>query len=404
MQVGRRDARRAPRAGMPLDDSIVDFLRPKQLLVVLDNCEHLLDAAGRLVDGDAPGLPRACASSRRAARASRSTVSRSSAVAIAAGCPSRPRHRDRWPTATRSRLFVERGAAARAGFALDDANAAPSPRSAAGSTGSRSRSSWPRRAVSAMSPAEIAARLDERFRLLTGGRAAAVERHQTLRATVDWSYSLLGDRERSVFDRLGVFAASFDAGGRNRGRRGDGVEPWDVLDALRDLVAKSMVVADETPHGTTRYQLLETLRQYARERLDEQGDTDRFRRRHAELFAEFAEHAGPGLLGPDELRWRAAPAASSSTTCAPRSRGRSTPTIPGPRARAAHHRRALVPGCRGPRLRDLDVGRARIARTSDAARPELRAGVLGAAAWDAGDAARLRPRARARGQRHRPRR
>ena len=119
-----------------------------------------------------------------------------------------------------------------------------------------------------MSPREIAARLDERFRLLTGGRRTAVERHQTLHATVDWSYSLLGDRERLVFDRLGVFAGSFDATAAEAIASGDDIEPWDVLDGLTDLVAKSMVVTERTADGT-RYQLLETMRAYARERLDE---------------------------------------------------------------------------------------------------------------------------------------
>src|SRR5581483_6313113 len=86
--------------------------------------------------------------------------------------------------------------------------------------------------VRAMQPAEIAARLDERFRLLTGGRRTAVERHQTLRATVDWSYSMLGDRERQVFDRLGVFVGGFDLTAAESVVTGDGTETWDVLDAL----------------------------------------------------------------------------------------------------------------------------------------------------------------------------
>jgi tetratricopeptide (TPR) repeat protein len=131
-----------------------------------------------------------------------------------------------------------------------------------------------------------------------------VERHQTLRATVDWSYSLLGEQERAVFERLNVFAGSFDGPAAQVVVTGDGVEAWDVLDALTELVAKSMIVAEDTPEGTTRYQMLETLGQYARERLDEHGDTDRWRRRHAEHFAAWAEHAGPGLVGRDELTWR----------------------------------------------------------------------------------------------------
>jgi hypothetical protein len=131
-----------------------------------------------------------------------------------------------------------------------------------------------------------------------------VERQQTLRATVDWSYSLLGERERAVFDRLGVFAGTFDARAAQAVVTGDGVEAWDVLDALTELVTKSMILAEETADGTTRHQMLETLAQYARERLDEDGDVDGWRRRHAQYFAEWAEEAGPGLEGPDELAWR----------------------------------------------------------------------------------------------------
>ncbi len=163
-----------------------------------------------------------------------------------------------------------------------------------------------------MTASEISGLLDERFRLLTGGRRKTVERHQTLRATVDWSYSLLIEAERIVFDRLGVFAGGFDAPAAQAVVTGDGIEAWDVLDALSELVAKSMIVAEDTAGDTTRYQMLETMGQYARERLDEAGDTDHWRRRHAEYFALWAEDAGPGLLGPDELVWRARRTRSST--------------------------------------------------------------------------------------------
>jgi len=155
-----------------------------------------------------------------------------------------------------------------------------------------------------MSPAEIAGLLDERFRLLTGGRRTAVERHQTLRATVDWSYALLSGTERLVFDRLAVFAGSFDATSAMAVDTGEGVERWDVLDALAGLVDKSMIVPEDGPEGSTRYQLLETLRQYARERLDACGETDAWRRTHARHFATVAAEIGTGLMGPDEVRWR----------------------------------------------------------------------------------------------------
>ena len=119
-----------------------------------------------------------------------------------------------------------------------------------------------------MSPQEIAARLDERFRLLTGGSRTAVERHQTLRQAVDWSYDLLDERERTILDRLGVFAGGFTLDAAEAVVGGDDIDPLDVLDGVAQLVDKSLVVA-EREHHDTRYRLLETIRQYALERLDD---------------------------------------------------------------------------------------------------------------------------------------
>src|SRR5207302_3963804 len=118
-----------------------------------------------------------------------------------------------------------------------------------------------------------------------------------------WSYALLSEIERAVFDRLGVFAGSFDASAAQAVAADAGIEPFDVLDALGELVAKSMLVA-EPVEDSTRYSLLETLRQYALEQLTARGEADRYRRRHAGYYSEFAERIGPLLLGPDELRWR----------------------------------------------------------------------------------------------------
>ena len=106
--------------------------------------------------------------------------------------------------------------------------------------------------MGALSPAEIAGLLDERFRLLTGGKHSEVERHQTLRATVDWSYSLLDDRERTTLDRLGVFATSFDLAAARAVVVGNGLEDWDVLDTITSLVAKSMLMAEPVADGPTR--------------------------------------------------------------------------------------------------------------------------------------------------------
>ncbi len=153
-----------------------------------------------------------------------------------------------------------------------------------------------------MSPHEIAARLDERFRLLTGGSRTAVERHRTLRQAVDWSYDLLEPREREILDCLGVFAGGFTLDAAEVVASGGDVDPLDVLDGVTQLVDKSLVVADREDH-VTRYRLLETIRQYALERLEDRGATDAVRRRHAQWCVQLLASAAAGSRGPDEPEW-----------------------------------------------------------------------------------------------------
>jgi predicted ATPase/class 3 adenylate cyclase len=290
-----------PRPGLELDESIAEFLRAKQLLVVLDNCEHLLDASARLVElvlQECPGV-RVIATSREGL-----AVEGEHVVPLRSlGLPPK-RSSGQELEASALQLFADRAAAARDGFTLDASNVAAVTEICRRLDGMPLAIELAAARVVAMSPADIATRLDERFRLLTGGRRTAVERHQTLRATVDWSYSMLDERERRVFNRLGVFVGGFDTMAAEAVVSGDAIEAWDVVDALVDLVGKSMVVAEETADGGTRYQLLETLRHYARERLDEHDDADGWRRRHAEHFAAFAEREGPLASGPDELAAR----------------------------------------------------------------------------------------------------
>jgi predicted ATPase/class 3 adenylate cyclase len=290
-----------PRPGLDLDESIAEFLRVKQLLVVLDNCEHLLVESARLAElilHDCPSV-RIVATSREGL-----AVEGEHVVPLRSlGLPPK-RATDAELETEAIRLFADRAASARDGFVLDQTNLPAVAEICRRLDGMPLAIELAAARVVAMSPSDIAARLDERFRLLTGGRRTAVERHQTLRATVDWSYSMLDEREQTVFQRLGVFVGGFDAGAAEQVVTGDGIEPWDVVDALVDLVAKSMVVAEPQPDGSTRYQLLETLRHYARERLDERADADHWRRRHAEHFASFAESQGPSIFSADELAAR----------------------------------------------------------------------------------------------------
>jgi predicted ATPase/class 3 adenylate cyclase len=286
------------RDGVELVDAIANFLRAKNVLVVLDNCEHLLDPVALLARTIVHRCPdvRLLATSREGLGVAGEQVWPLRSLRVGATDDT---------DSEAVRLFVERAHAVRPTFVLDDTNRVHVTEVCRRLDGMPLSIELAAARVVSMTPREIAARLDERFRLLTGGRRAAVERHQTLRATVDWSYSLLDERDRVVLDRLGVFVGGFDADTATAVVVGDGIEEWDVVDALADLVAKSLIVSDDTAGGTTRFDMLETLRAYARERLDERGDADEWRRRHAASFAEFAEEAGNQVLGPDELLWRA---------------------------------------------------------------------------------------------------
>jgi predicted ATPase len=291
----------AQRAGRSLEQSIVEFLRPARLLLVLDNCEHLLGASGRLAAAILAGCPgvRVLATSREALAVAGEQVwpLRSLQLPDPAGGLD--------AAASGSvRLFCERAAGARPSFALSEANVAAVVEVCRRLDGMPLALELAAARVAAMTPAEIAGLLDERFRLLTGGRRTAVERHQTLRAAMDWSYGLLAASERVIFDRLAVFSGGFTLAAATAVVTGEGIEDWDIVDAVGGLVAKSMVVAEPGAGEHTRYQLLETLRQYGRERLDEDGDTDQWRRRHARHFAAFAAEVARGLRGRDELAWR----------------------------------------------------------------------------------------------------
>ena len=279
-----------PRAGLAPGDAIVEFLQAKELLLVLDNCEHLLDAVGAL----AAQLIRRCAGIRMLTTSREGLGVEGEQV---------------WPlrsldSGSSTELFAERGRAVKPALVIDAGNEGAVADICARLDGVPLAIELAAARVASMSPLEISRRLDERFRLLTGGHRTAVERHQTLRATVDWSYSVLDERDRTVFERLGVFAGGFDTEAAVAVATGDGIEEWDVVDALADLVAKSLVTSEDVPDGTTRYGMLETLRHYARERLEEHADPDAQRRLHAEHYASFAALVGEEIQGPDELAWR----------------------------------------------------------------------------------------------------
>jgi len=280
-----------PRPGISLADSIVEFLRTRSVLLVLDNCEHLLTAAAAL----AVDVLRSCRGVRILAT-SRQPLGVGGEQVFGLRPLSLPPPAASMATVGASdavSLFVQRASAARRDFSLSPANVAAVGEICRRLDGIPLAIELAAPRVAALRPAEIAGLLDDRFRLLTGGRNDVADRHQTLQATVEWSYALLSEAERHVFDCLGVFPGSFDAAAAVRVTGAGGLQRWDILDALTALVGKSMVVEEEGPDQTSRYRLLETMRAFARQHLAAARELDRLQRRHAEHYAAFAEQAGP---------------------------------------------------------------------------------------------------------------
>jgi len=255
-------------------DTLLRFVRDRQMLVVLDNCEHLLDACAELVVallGAAPGLT-LLATSREPIGVAGEVSWRVPSLALADEAVE---------------LFADRARRARPDFAVEDDNAAAVGEICRRLDGMPLAIELAAARVRALSPAEILDGLRDRFRLLTGGARTAVRRQQTLRASVDWSYALLTEPERVVFRRLAVFLGGFDLDAAQAVAGGGDVERYQVLDLLTLLVDKSLVVAENTG-GRTRYRLLETVRQYALEKLGESGEADAMRARHRDYYTAMA--------------------------------------------------------------------------------------------------------------------
>ncbi len=285
------------RGELSLLDSIGEYLRAKQLLLVLDNCEHVIETASALAETvlrAASGV-RLLATSREGLAAEGEFVRPLRALSV-------PPDADVRTAAVE--LFIERALAAGAGVEFDAVQTRAVVEICRRLDGIPLAIELAAARAAVMSPIDIAARLDERFRLLTGGRRTAVERHQTLRATVEWSYLLLTSTERAVFDRFGVFGGTFDIDAALAVCAGASLEHWDVLDAVAALIQKSLVQAEEQTDGRIRYVLLETLRQYAAEQLEHSGLADGCRRAHAKFYCEATEEIGRGLITADEGVWR----------------------------------------------------------------------------------------------------
>jgi predicted ATPase/class 3 adenylate cyclase/DNA-binding CsgD family transcriptional regulator len=288
--------------GRPILDTLVDAVGDRYLLVVLDNAEHVLGAAAKLADAIMRSCPRAylLVTTREPLGISGEHVFRIPPLAVPPADLTAPGQLAAFESV---QLFTEHAAMHRQGFAVDDANAAAVASVCIRLDGIPLAIELAAARLGSLSVPEICSRLDQRFRLLTGGSRTALPRHQTLRALIDWSYDLLTPEERIMTDRLSVFAGGWNLAAAEAVAVGDGGE-WQVLDQLAALVDKSLVQAEEI-HGSTRYRLLETVRQYAAERLARRSgsDLDEIRAAHRDHYLALVETADTLLRGPDEAVW-----------------------------------------------------------------------------------------------------
>ena len=294
---GLRDA-----PGRSALDLLIEHLTARTALLVLDNAEHLLDACAQL----AGEVLTRCAGVMVLV-SSRALLGVTGELTYRVPSLTMPDPRladapERLARCDAARLFIERVRMHRPDFVVDAGNAAPLARICTRLDGIPLAIELAAARVRSLSLAEVARRLDRSFELLVGGSRTAMPRHQTLRALMDWSHDLLGAPERRLFERIAVFSRGFSLEAAEAVCSGDGVETRDVLPLLTSLADQSLLSAEDSA-GASRFRLLETVWQYANERLGEAGGASRWRGRHLTCFATWVEGAEAGLKGPEQGAW-----------------------------------------------------------------------------------------------------
>jgi predicted ATPase/DNA-binding SARP family transcriptional activator/DNA-binding CsgD family transcriptional regulator len=287
----------------PFLSTLLEELQTKKLLVVLDNCEHLVDACAQLVEtllGSCPDL-RVLATSREALGVSGEVTWRVSSLSL----PENEQLTDaKQLTHCESvRLFIDRACYRDPAFVLNSQNAPAVARICRQLDGIPLGIELAAARVGALSVEQMALRLADPLKLLSAGRRTASQRHKTLKGMLDWSYGLLSEPERKMFCRLSVFAGGWTLEAAEAVGAGSGMDKEDVLDLLLRLVDKSMVIAETTVDGEVRYRLLEPVRQYGRKCLKESGEADAVLNRHVTFFFALAQKAEPELRKAQQEAW-----------------------------------------------------------------------------------------------------
>jgi predicted ATPase/class 3 adenylate cyclase len=280
-----------------------EYLHEKKTLIVLDNCEHLIEASAKVVNAllnAAPNL-KIMASSREALG-----VKGEASYPVPSLSLPDIKHLpliEQLSQYEAVRLFIDRALLVAPHFVVDKDNAPHIAQICYRLDGIPLAIELAAARVKVISVEQISKRLDDRFRLLTGGARTALPRQQTLRALIDWSYDLILENERLLLCRLSVFAGGWALEAAEEVCAGNGIESYEILDLLSQLVNKSLVVVQDSQSGETRYRMLETIRQYAREKLLEVGGGEIIRDRHLAYFVKLAVQAEPELHYSNQVFW-----------------------------------------------------------------------------------------------------
>jgi non-specific serine/threonine protein kinase len=286
----------------PLADTLIEDFRSRQILLVVDNCEHLIMGCAQIADrllGACPNL-KMLITSREGLGLMGEEVWHVPTLSLPESLQSLSIE-----LLTRYegiRLFVERATAVKSDFLLTERNAPAVAEVCQRLDGIPLAIELAAARVRVLSVEQIAARLQDRFDLLTGGSRTAFPRHQTLRAAIDWSYDLLPVQEQTLFHRLAVFAGGWTLEEAQAICAGEELKPEKILDLLTHLVDKSLLIMEEQ-EGTLRCRMLETIREYARGKFLDSGEALNVRNRHLVAFMQFVEGIEPGLHGPSQAFW-----------------------------------------------------------------------------------------------------
>jgi predicted ATPase/class 3 adenylate cyclase len=283
----------------PVGETIVEYLEDRTALLILDNCEHLIDPVARLADRllrNCRGL-RILATSREGLAISGERLWQVPVLAS----PGEIEALERLPEYEAVRLFLDRARAVRPDFELTHDNADDVAEICRRLDGIALAIELAAARLRVFSVHQVADRLDDRFRLLTGGSRTALPRQRTLAATMDWSYELLSDDSQILLRRLSVFQGGFTYEAAEEVCSDQNLERGFIVDLLTELVEESMLLVEQGLE--MRYRMLETVRQYAQDKLTQAGEADEIRLRHATCVLDLAQRGEPGLLGKDQARW-----------------------------------------------------------------------------------------------------